>query len=320
MPTDNYTNNDPLRDEPVRGNKTNVATILLVLLLLASVGFNIFQYYAREKKERVLNEQMVSSESLRTILQRQRDSLSQQLNEYKGRVGELDTLIAQRERELIEKAAQIDKLLKSNKISYNKYLSVKDDIERYKYYADKYLKEIETLSQENKKLASENVTLKTEVKEKVKAIDVLKDQNVSLGNKVSLASKLTAENIEITGVRFKGGSKERETSRASQIEKLKICFDIPENKVAYAGNKDIYVQIIDPRGQTVSIDALGSGVTTVDGSETQYTTKEQVAYNNEPVNQCIYFGKGTQKFDEGKYNIVIYTEGYKMGEKSFNIK
>ncbi|MGZ5282066.1 MAG: hypothetical protein ACXWEY_07295 [Bacteroidia bacterium] len=320
MSTDNYTNNDPIQDEPVRRNRTNVATILLVLLLLASVGFNIFQYYAREKRERVLNESLVDSQSLRDDLQRQRDSLTMQLNDYKGRVGELDTLIAQRERELLEKAEQIDKLLKSNKISYNKYLSVKDDIERYKYYAEKYLKEIDQLSQENKKLASQNETLKTEVKDKSKTIDVLKDQNVSLGNKVSLASRLTAENIIITGVRFKGGSKERETSRASQIEKLKICFDIPENKISYAGNKDVFVQIIDPRGQTVSIDALGSGVTTVDGSETQYTTKEQIAYNNEPINSCVYFGKGTQKFEEGKYNIVIYTEGYKMGEKSFTIK
>lgn len=320
MSVDNYINNDPLHDEPVRRNKTNVATILLVLLLLASVGFNIFQYYAREKKERVLNESLVDSQSLRDDLQRQRDSLTQQLNDYKGRVGELDTLIAQRERELLEKAEQIDKLLKSNKISYNKYLSVKDDIERYKYYAEKYLKEIDQLSQENKKLASQNETLKTEVKDKIKTIDVLKDQNVSLGNKVSLASRLTAENIVVTGVRFKGGSKERETSRASQIEKLKICFDIPENKISYAGTKEIFVQILDPRGQTVSIDALGSGVTTVDGSETQYTTKEEVAYNNEPINQCVYFGKGTQKFEEGKYNIVIYTEGYKMGEKSFTIK
>ena len=319
MPTENYTDNDPIRDEPVRRNRNNAATILLVLLLLASIGFNIFQYYAREKKERVLNESLVSSQSLRDDLQKQRDSLTMQLNEYKGRVGKLDTLISQREQELLAKAEQIDKLLKSNKISYNKYLSVKDDIEKYKYYAEKYLKEIETLSQENKKLASQNETLKTEVKDKTKTIDVLKDQNVSLGNKVSLASKLTAENIEITGVRYKGGSRERETNRASQIEKIKICFNVPENIVAYAGTKDIFIQVIDPHGQTVSVEALGSGVTTVDGSEVQFSTKDQIPYNNEPINHCTYWGKGSQ-FEEGKYNIVIYTEGYKMGEKSFNIK
>src|SRR5690349_13357652 len=107
MPTDNYTNNDPIRDEPVRRNRNNAATILLVLLLLASVGFNIFQYYAREKKERVLNESLVSSQSVRDDLQKQRDSLTMQLNEYKGKVGKLDTLIAQREQELLAKAEQI---------------------------------------------------------------------------------------------------------------------------------------------------------------------------------------------------------------------
>jgi hypothetical protein len=308
------------RDFNESGEKRNNAgLIIVVLLLVISLGFNVYQYFASQKKEKALNEELVNTESLRANLAKQRDSLRISLDEYKGKVSKLDTVISQREKEIFQKAAEIDKLLKQNKISYNNYLKAKDEIEKWKYYAEKYLKEIQDHSEQNKKLAAENQNLQGQVTDKTKTIDKLTDVNVSLSNKVALAEQLKAQNIVVTGVKFRRNNKERETNRASQIEKLKICFDVPENRVAKEGNYDIYIQVLDPKGQTLSKEQLGSGVTNVYGEQTQYSSKQQIEYHNDAKNDCLYWGQ-EGLFEKGTYHIILYSNGYKMGEQSYIIK
>src|SRR5689334_12354129 len=108
-------------NEP-REKRGNAGLIIVILVLLISLAFNVYQYFAGQKKEKALNEELVNTESLRANLAKQRDSLRISLDEYKGKVSKLDTVISQREKEIFQKAAQIDKLLKQNKISYNNYL------------------------------------------------------------------------------------------------------------------------------------------------------------------------------------------------------
>ena len=145
------------------------------------------------------------------------------------------------------------------------------------------------------------------------------DVNVGLSNRISLAERLSAQNITITGVKLKSSGHERETDRSSQMDKIKICFDVPENRAAKSGNRDVYMQLIDPHGQTVAIEALGSGVTTLDRDQIQYTMKQEIDFENDAKNYCIYWGKDTP-FEPGKYDILLMTGGYKMGEKSYTIK
>lgn len=308
-------------EEKEKRRRGGAILIILVLLLLGSVGFNIYQYVSTEKKEQVLNEELVSSQDLRNELQKELEDYKSQLSEYKGKANKLDTMIAQKENELLEKAQRIEKLLRDNKISYNKYLQAKDEIEKWKYYADKYVKQIDELNEQNKKLVAQNQDLKEEVKTKVRELDKLTDENVMLNNKVSLGAQLKAENMTVTGVRFKSSGKERETSKAKQIEKLKICFDVPENHIADNGNREIFIRVIDPKGQTISVESLGSGKFSTGGEEALYTTKDEIFYDNMPKNYCLYWGFANQvNLEEGQYKIELFTEGYKMGERNFTIK
>jgi cell division protein ZapB len=308
-----------LPEDENRPRSNNVLIILLILLLIGSLGFNVYQYFSGRKTESQLNEKVVDSNSLRRELQQQRDSILALLEESRGHSSKLDSTIQGREQELIEKSRRIESLLKDNKISYNKYLSIKDQMEQWKYYAQKYSKEIDELKEQNKKLTAQNQSLKTEVTQKKHAIDTLMDVVTSQGNRLTLAERLTAQDVQITGVKFKGNNKERETDRAGQIEKLKICFTIPENQAALEGERIIYLQIIDPRGQTVSIDALGSGVTMLNGEQVQFTTQQTIQYTHEAKNYCIYWGKGSE-FEKGKYTFNIITNGYSLGQKAYTIK
>ena len=104
--------------EPEDNRKRNRSILLLLLLLLivCSLGINIYQYVAHEHKEASLNKELVSSVDLRSELQRQLDSTRSELNDYRGRTSKMDTMIQQKESDLLEKAHQIEKLLKDNKI------------------------------------------------------------------------------------------------------------------------------------------------------------------------------------------------------------
>jgi hypothetical protein len=308
-----------LPEDENRPRSNNVLIILLILLLIASLGFNVYQYFSVEKTKKQLSDKVVDANALRNDLVHERDSVLALYEQARGHSEQLDSTIQQHEQEIIEKSKRIEALLHDNKISYSKYLAAKDEMQQWKYYANKYSKEIEDLKTQNKKLSEQNQTLKTEVTQKKHAIDTLMDVVTSQGNRLSLAEKLIAQNITITGVKLKSNNRERETDRASQIDKLKICFTIPENDAALEGERTIYLQILDPRGQTVAIESLGSGVTTLGGDQVQYTTQQTIQYTHETKNYCMYWGKGS-KFDEGKYTFNIITNGYSLGQKAYTIK
>ncbi|MCX6350795.1 MAG: hypothetical protein NTX03_02925, partial [Bacteroidetes bacterium] len=163
--------------------------------------------------------------------------------------------------------------------------------------------------------------LTAKVEDSKKEINKLVDKNITYGNKVYMGSMLKAENLTVTPVRFKGNGKERETNKASQIQKVKICFDIPENHVADGGTKTIYIKVIDPGGITVNISSLGSGKFSFEGAESLYTTKDEILYDNMPKNYCMYWGFAKDAhLHEGIYKLELYGEGYKMGEKNFTVK
>ncbi|MDZ4839863.1 MAG: hypothetical protein SGJ04_07640 [Bacteroidota bacterium] len=323
MTTDSNYQQDEIQEEN-KNRRNNVLLISIALLLLGSIAFNIFQYYDKDKKVDQLNQNILNSDALKEDLRVQLDSIRSELGSYKGRNSQLDSLVASKEAELIEQASKIEGLLKDNKISYNKYLSVKSDLEKFKFYSDKYLEDVKRLDGENKKLVKENSGLKEEVKGKEKEIDKLTDEVVLKGNKLELASRLVIDpkDINAQGVKFrKGGSKESETDRAKYIEKVKVCFVIPKNLAASNGKKKVYIQIVDPRGQSVTMNQLGSGIINIDGEDAKYSTSTEIDYDNEAAaNQCIYWGGPDIKYEPGRYNVVLFTDGYKMGEKSFIIK
>ena len=306
-----------------KNKRNNVALILLLFLLLASIGVNIYQYMDSKSRETTLETKILNGDDLRLKLRTQLDSAITGLEAYKGKSARQDSFIAVKEKELTEKGERIKVMLKEGKISYNKYLQAKDKLDNLNFQYQNALKELKRLEEENKKLTEQNAGLKEDVKAKGREIDKLTDDNIQAHRKLKEAEKLklSPADITITGVKIGSGNKEKETDRARKIEKLKVSYNIHKNLAANSGKRDIYVQIIDPKGQTVAKDALGSGTMNVDEKQAQYSTKDQIDYNNEEEqNHFIYFGGADFKFEPGRYTVNIYTDGYLMGTKEIIIK
>src|SRR6185436_10479207 len=84
----------------------------------------------------------------------------------------------------------------------------------------------------NSALKSQNVQLMEDVKTASDKNENLTVENTGLKNKVAVASVLKTENITAKTYQVKDNGKEKETSKANSVNRLKISFNLGENYVA----------------------------------------------------------------------------------------
>jgi regulator of replication initiation timing len=211
-------------------------------------------------------------------------------------------------------------MIKEVKISQDKYEDAKQQIEGLKYYIEKYQKQIDELKKQNLVLTNENTNLKQDITKNKKVMDNLQDENVKLSNKVSLGSKLESASVAVTGIQIKESGKQKETSKGSRMDGMRINFSIQSNIMADKGYYDFYIKILNPKGETLYIEGTGSGRFQLQGKDALYTVKERLEFMNEDSKiYTVYWSKGSP-FEKGTYKIEIFTQGLLFGENTFEVK
>jgi predicted HTH transcriptional regulator len=138
---------------------------------------------------------------------------------------------------------------------------------------------------------------------------------------LNVGSTLQASNFSIVGVEEKRSGKEKSTSTAKRVDKLRISFDLNENLIAQSGTKEIFVCITAPDGTPVAVEALGSGTfSTRDGQQKFYTQKLNVNYTQNKKQTVTFDWKQNTNFSVGNYKIEVYNNGFKVGEASRPLK
>ena len=131
---------------------------------------------------------------------------------------------------------------------------------------------------------------------------------------------MNASNINIKPVDEKKNGKESETTKAKKVDKLVISFDV-DNRIAQAGQTDVYVCITSPDGKAVSVPALGSGTfTTRDEGDKVYTAKKTVDIESGKPTAVQIDWKQNSNFQKGNYKIEIYHNGFKIGQGTRELK
>jgi hypothetical protein len=150
------------------------------------------------------------------------------------------------------------------------------------------------------------------------SINKLAQNKNELATKVAIASQLKAENISVMAVNNKG--KERESPfRSRQVEKLKVEFNIAENKVAPIEGKKILIRVVDENGKAIFDVARGSGTFIFEGREEFYTAAQEILFDNTKQKLTFFYEKGSE-YTPGDYTVEIFTDGYKMGTVAFTVK
>lgn len=292
----------------------NIIIIVLVLLVIIS-GIKLYtDYVDRTKKtEEIL---LLSTEN--NELNKRLDSVTYQLDlrikEIEKLGGDVKALEAVRDQMIAERNSARQRTnseiaaLNSKINNLNGLIAQKDQ-------------EILELRAANQQLFSENQDLKTtqaQIEEEVAQLNI---QKQNLQAKVDVASMLKAENIVISAVNSRGKERVETTKefRNKQMERLKVSFNIADNKVAEKGPRNVFVQVLGPNNQPIFDVAKGSGTFMINGQEQFYTVKQDIIFDNTGQNLVFYYEKGSD-YASGNHQIKIFVDNYQIGTKTFNVK
>ena len=290
----------------------NKSNLILIIFLLLSVGFNIYQYSA---KNAIVTENKNERDSLitaRVDIEKELNETYSELNQYKGENASMDSLLFKANTDLKLYEDKISLLLKSesNKEQLNKKLA--DELKEIKKLRDQYLEKIDNLLAENKRLKKDNSDLNSKVEQ------ISKD----LQNTVNTASVLRVEYVKINTLKKKYNNKYTPTLLAKRTDKFDICFTLLENKIAKRGSRTIFLRLISPNGKVIGNRAQGSGsfIETKSNSQMQFTLSKSLDYSNANANECMTWESAGEKYDVGIYTAEIYIDGLFSSSKTLELR
>jgi len=127
--------------------------------------------------------------------------------------------------------------------------------------------------------------------------------------------------MKVQGYNAKDGGKRKKKSRAKNINLIEVCFTTETNLVTPSGPKEFQIRLIDPMGETVAREDMGSGILTnkLDNTQVRYTATGTMDYNNKDTEGCINW-RVNDSLPKGMYDVEIYNNGFKVGNGNYKMK
>lgn len=283
--------------------KTKRIIIILgiaVLLLLISLIWQSMQF----EKQVALKTQFIEEKNAL------RDDLDDLIDEHeflKDEHSELNEQLFEKDSLINAYADDIKKLLRSE----NQLNEAKRKITRLKEISRKYISAIDSLLTMNATLVIENDSVKKANSIISSRNKKLEKTNQQLVDRVSVASVLKAENIDVEGLYYRASGREVASSRANKIQNFRICFSISENKVAEAGVKELFIRIIAPDGTVLNVANQIQELALPD-TILQYSFSYSFAYENQYITDCILWTRGNV-LSAGDYRFELIVDNELIG-------
>jgi hypothetical protein len=308
--------NPPAEQKPVE-KKSDYRTILtgiLLIALLGTWGYIIWDKSKTKQKEQQLTSQIATGDSTKNELQTELNSATMRLDELKSKNTRADSLIGTKNKDIQDLKDKIQKILNDKNATAAQLAQARTMIAELKGNIDSYTVEIEQLKGENIKITEEKRVVTEQRDVVTKNYDSAKNVIKEKENVIDIGSTLHASGFDIVGLKERG-NKEKETTTAKRVDKLRITFNLDENRITTSGNKDIFVCITAPDGKPVAVEALGSGkFVTRDGMEKLFSKKVQVNYTQGQKQVVTVEWQQNSPFQTGDYKIEVYNNGFKIGE------
>ncbi|NRB84207.1 MAG: chromosome partitioning protein ParA [Winogradskyella sp.] len=279
--------------------------ILLVLFL--GSAFIASKYYT-EGKER--EQELVG----------QKQEVMNDLNNMAKQYDEAIAASEIKDQDLIEARERIQGLMDSLKVSQNsvnslwrykkKFLALQEEM-------DELLVENDRLKVENEYLATSLDSTQTQLAERTVFTDSLLVQNTELADVVEDAAALQTVGLVGMGVIERSSGKQIPTERARRSDKIKICFTVAKNTLTEAGDKELYVQVIDPKNNV-----LGSNdQVQFEDQVLNYSVISRFNYENRNLNICEYISQlDDSNFEKGSYKVNVFNDKEMISSSEFILR
>jgi myosin heavy subunit len=310
---------------------------LATVAIIALLGLAAFLIYTKVNQDKLIKKQsaeLIEETRIKAELEKEYYQALSDLEEMRGNNSELNAMIETQKAELKKQKDRIDGLIKTEK----DLQKAREEIAKLKIY----VAEVEELRKKNAALQESNAQLTGERDELVLQVqqekltneeltntttalaserDQLAQDKDALAKKVDIASSIKVSDISAKAYKIKSSGKESDSKSAKKIDGIEICFMTTSNVIVSTGQEMFYVRIINPLGELLAIQDLGSGSLTLSntGESIQYTQSVEVEYKVEPVKGCVNWQPGTT-FEPGTYQVEIYNKGFISGKGSFGLK
>jgi len=286
-------------------NRAKILIGLLVVLLVSLAGYTYT--LIQQNKETLLFLEADKAEvqkELEAIVVSYNEIL--QDNELKDK-----ELIAARDRIVV--LLDSVKNYKANLSIINRY---KAQVRGLKNERTQLFKRADSLLIVTQRLAIEKDSTTAVLNKTIKVVDSVTTANTQLFNSLEKGALIGITNLDATAIIVRKGGKIKETKRASRADKIRVCYTIAPNTLAQAGDRVLYVQVINPDNNIIgdkSSITFGQDLLT-------YSKSESVFYENQALDVCAIVGTKGQDVLKGLYTINIFDAQRQIGSTTLMLK
>ncbi|WGH74793.1 hypothetical protein P8625_11965 [Tenacibaculum tangerinum] len=284
----------------------------ILIIILAILAVFLFFYSFQKSSE---------NQNLQKIFSEEKMELQQ----------DLDEIIKDYTDVIVRKKRLADRL----SIELKKMESLRDSIKDLKSdnytLIRKYRRKIRSLERENKKLfirvdslntvnealTQENVITNEILQQKDSINQTLAEKNKELKAKVAVGGIIKTSPVRVVAMKERSSGKLTSTSRSNRTDAFRINFDLLENPITTAGEKLVFIQIIDENKKVVA----AKGKTNLkNGQKIQYTDSLEVNYNNNRLSLVSLVLVNRDDIKKGKYIVSTFVDGVYSGNTTIKLK
>ncbi len=293
--------------EKKNNNGLKVIAGLLAAVLVGTIIYTVSLYQDKQKTTKDLTQQ-------KNLVVEDLNSLK---SEYDKAIQESNAT----NEELVEARNRITKYLdsvKTMKADISFLFRYKKQVAVLKRERETLLKQVDSLTRSNSLLAMQRDSTFVELERQTVFRDSLVVQNTQLADAVAKGSALNLSKFSVDAVKERNSGKLVSTSRAKRADKFKVCFTIANNAIASAGDKQFYIEVLDPQGNVLG----GSATTSNDeGASITYSKGTSFYFENKALDVCDYVKKPEGDFQKGNYMVNVYDDNLKLlGTSKFELK
>ena len=286
-------------------NRAKILIGLLVVLLVSLAGYTYT--LIQQNKETVL-----FLEADKAEVQKELEALVVSYNEIlqDNELKDKD-LIAARDRIVV--LLDSVKNYKANLSIINRY---KAQVRGLKNERTQLFKRADSLLIVTQRLAIEKDSTTAVLNKTIKVVDSVTTANTQLFNSLEKGALIGITNLDATAIIVRKGGKIKQTKRASRADKIRVCYTIAPNTLAQAGDRVLYVQVINPDNNIIgdkSNITFGQDLLT-------YSKSESVFYENQALDVCAIVGSTGQDVLKGLYTINIFDAQRQIGSTTLMLK
>lgn len=304
------------------GNSKSKSTIIVLLAIAfaGSLGYavisNKHQTVAIEQNQT----QVARITDEKSDLQKSFDQSLVRLDSMSGVSHALTSQLSAENKDIAKKKGEIRRILNNRNASVAELAKAKEMIAQLNDKISTMEQDVARLTQDKQQLTQDKMALVQDTTTLDSSLAVTTVAKQGLEKQVDIASTLNASNIAIIPVDVKHNGKQKITSTAKHVNKLLITFDV-NNRIAPSGMTDVYVCITGPDGKNIVAPDAGSATfVTRDEGQKAFTAKVPVDIQMAQKKNVEFAFTPGSNFQQGKYTIQIYQNGFKIGEGTRELK